>query len=77
VAGVLAAPALQQRRTRQIGQPERVVQFAESQQARIGGYAAAMEFQLQAAVEIDSQRAIIRFTRWVFHEPTTMTSATS
>ncbi|SPE35166.1 hypothetical protein SBBP1_790004 [Burkholderiales bacterium] len=45
--------------------------------ASIGGDAAAMEFQLQAAVEIDPQRAIIRFTRWVFHELTTMTDTTS
>ena len=69
--------ALRQRRASQIGQPERVVQFAERQQASVGGDAAAMEFQLQAAVEIDPQTAVIRFTRWVFHEPTTMTIATS
>jgi len=43
------------------------------QDSGIGGDAAAVEFQLQAAVEIDPQRAIIRFTRWMFHECTTMT----
>jgi hypothetical protein len=36
-----------------------------------------MEFQLHAAIEIDPQSAITRFTRWVFHEPTTMTKATT
>jgi hypothetical protein len=35
-----------------------------------------VEFQLQAAVEIDPQRAVIRFTRRVFHEPATMPDAT-
>src|SRR3954447_3352615 len=35
--------------------------------ASIGGDAAAVELQLQAAVEIDPQRPVIRFTRWVFH----------
>ena len=50
-----------------IGQPERVVQFAISQQSGVGRDAAAVEFQLQAAVKIDPQRPIIRFTRWVFH----------
>ena len=37
---------------------------------------ASEEFQLQAAVEIDPERPVIRFTRRVFHEPTTMTNAT-
>jgi hypothetical protein len=35
-----------------------------------------MELQPQAAVEIDPQGTVIRFTRWVFHEPTTLTTAT-
>ena len=34
----------------------------------IGGDAAAMEFQQQAAVEIDPQGATVRCTRWVFRE---------
>ena len=76
VARVLATAALRQRRTRQIGQPERVVEFAVGEQSGVGGDAAAVEFQLQAAVEIDPQSAVIRFTRWVFHEPTTMTNTT-
>jgi hypothetical protein len=60
----------------EISEADRVVQFSMDQDAGIGGDAAAMKFQLQAAVEIDPQRVIIRFTRWVFHEPTTMTNAT-
>jgi hypothetical protein len=67
VPRVLAAPALRQSRTRQIGQPERVVQFPVGQQAGVRGDAGPVEFQLQAAVEIDPQSAVIRFTRWVFH----------
>jgi hypothetical protein len=46
------------------------------QDAGIGSDASSVEFQLQAAVETDPQSAINRFTRWVFHEPTTMTTAT-
>ena len=68
VAGVLATAALRQHRTRQIGQSKHVIQFSIGQQAGIGGDATAMEFQPQPAVEIDPQGAIIRFTRWVFHD---------
>ena len=67
VAGVLAAAAFQQRRTRQIGQPEGVVQFAVREQSCVGGDPAAVEFQLQPPVEIDPHGTVIRFTRWVFH----------
>jgi hypothetical protein len=67
MAGVLATAALRQRRTGQVGQPERVVEFPVGQQPGVGGDAAAVEFQLQAAVEIDPERPIIRFTCWVFH----------
>ena len=77
MAGVLATAVFRQHRTREISQPERIVKFTVSQQSRVGGDATAVEFELQASVEIDPQRAIIRFTRWVFHEPTTMTIATS
>jgi hypothetical protein len=63
VTCVLAPTAFQQRRTGQIGQSKRVVQFAVSDQAGVGGDLATMEFQPQAAVEIDPQRPVIRFTR--------------
>jgi hypothetical protein len=39
--------------------PERVIQFAVGEQSGIRGDPAAMEFQLQAAVEIDPQSAVI------------------
>ncbi len=76
VAGVLATAALRQHRTREISEAERVIQFSMDQDAGIGSDAAAVEFQLKAAVEIDPQSAINRFTRWVFHAPTTMINAT-
>ena len=56
VTGVLATAAFRQRRASQIGQPERIIQFAVGQQSGVGGDPAAVEFQLQAAVEIDPQR---------------------
>ena len=67
VPGVLAAAAFRQSAARQVGQPERVVQFTVGQQPGVGGDAAAVELEPQAAIEIDPQRAVIRFTRWVFH----------
>jgi len=76
VASVPATAAFRQRRTGQIRKVERVVQLAVSQQSRVGDDAAAMEFQLQAAVEIDPEGLVIRFTRRVFHEPTIMTNVT-
>ena len=69
VADVLAAAALGERRSGHIGQAERVVQLAIGEQPAVGGDPSAVEFQLDPAVESDPQRAIIRFTRWVFHEP--------
>jgi hypothetical protein len=76
VTGILAAAALRQHRTRKISEAEHVIQFSMGQDAGIGGDATAMEFQPQATVEIDPEGTVIRFTRWVFHEPTTMTTAT-
>lgn len=76
VAGVLATAALRQHCTRKISAAEHVIPFSMDQDAATGGDAAAMEFQLQATVEIDPQRAIIRFTRWVFHELTTVKAST-
>jgi hypothetical protein len=35
-----------------------------------------VKFQMQSPVKIDPQRSIIRFTRRVFHEPTTMPNTT-
>jgi hypothetical protein len=65
---VLAAAASQEHRIRQIDRPDCVARFLVGPQSGIGDDAAAAEFQLQAAVEIDPQRAIIRLTRLVFRE---------
>jgi hypothetical protein len=44
-----------------------VVQFAIGKKTSVRGDATAMEFQLQAAVEIHPEGPVIRFTCWVFH----------
>ena len=75
VAGVPAAAALRQDAAGQIGQPQRVVEVAVGEQPGVGGDAAAVELQLQAAVEIDPQRPVIQFTRWVFHGAATEDAA--
>lgn len=76
VAGVLARAAFRQDIARQISEAERIVQFTVDQDAGIGGDATSMEVEPQAAVKIDPQGTVIRFTRWVFHEPAAMTTAT-
>jgi hypothetical protein len=53
VPGVPASATLGQRGARQIGQPERVVQLTICKQSGVGSDTGPMEFQLQAAVEID------------------------
>jgi len=67
VTSVLAAATFRERRACQIGQPKRGIQFTVGQQTGVGSNPAAVELQPQAAVEIDPQGTIIRFTRWVFH----------
>ena len=52
---------------RQCGQPERVVQFAISEQARVGGHPRSVELQFQAAVEKGPEWPMIRFTLRVPH----------
>ena len=47
---------------------EGVVEFAIGQQSGIGGDPRAMELQLHAAVEIEPERTIDRFTRWVLQD---------
>ena len=52
---------------RQCGQPERVVQFAISEQPRVGGHPRSVELQFQAAVEKGPEWPMIRFTLRVPH----------
>jgi hypothetical protein len=72
VTGVLAAAAVRENTPGQIGQAEGVVEFAIRQQPGVGSDAAAVEFEPQAPVEIDLQKAVIRFTRRVFHARATV-----
>src|SRR5215212_1501817 len=60
---------------RQIDQPQRIVEVAVGEQPGVGGDAAAVELQLQAAVEIDPQGPVVRFTRRVFHGAATEDAA--
>ena len=53
VACVLASTAFRQDTAGQISEAERVIQFSVDQDAGIGGDAAAVEFQPQAAVELN------------------------
>jgi hypothetical protein len=54
--------------TSQRAETEGVVKFAIGEQPGIGGDPQTMELKLQAAVEIEAQSAIIRFTRRVVHD---------
>ena len=71
-----ASPAIRQNATGEVGQPERVVEFAVGEQAGVGGDAATVEFELQPTVEIDPQSTVIRFARRVFHEHVTQPQIT-
>jgi hypothetical protein len=66
VPRILASATIGKNASGQIGQANGIVEFAIHKQPSVRGDAAAMEFQLQAPVKLDPQRAIIRFTRRVF-----------
>ena len=53
MAGVLAPAIVGKSTTGQIGQTKSIVEFAIGEQSGVGSDPAAVEFQLQAAVEID------------------------
>ena len=67
VPAVPARAAIREHAARQCGQPERVVQFAISEQARVGGHPRSVELQFQAAVEKGPEWPMIRFTLQVPH----------
>ena len=48
VSAVPARAAIREHAARQCGQPERVVQFAISEQPRVGGHPRSVELQFQA-----------------------------
>ena len=67
VPAVPARAAIREHAARQCGQPERVVQFAISEQPRVGGHPRSVELQFQAAVEKGPKWPMIRFTLRVPH----------
>ena len=67
VPAVPASAAIREHAARQCGQPERVVQFAISEQPRVGGHPRSVELQFQAAVEMGPEWPMIRFTLRVPH----------
>jgi hypothetical protein len=67
VPSVPAGACLRQSLAAACAQSERVVQFTIGQQSAIGGDRRTVEPEHQAAVEIEPQRAPVRFTRRVRH----------
>ena len=65
MAAVLAGARVGEHLARHRGQPECVVEFAVCQQSRIGRDHGAAKLEHQAAVEIEPENVIIRFTRRV------------
>jgi hypothetical protein len=68
VDGVLAPAGVAQRRRRQIGQPERVIQLAHHQKAAVRTELRAAKFQPHARVEIHPICPLRARTLWVIHE---------
>lgn len=52
------------------GETQRVVEFPISEQPGVRGYDRSAKLEHQAAVEIDTERPIVRFTRRVRHQVT-------
>jgi len=68
MAAIPAGAAIGERLARHRAETESVVEFAIGQQPGIGGDPAAIELKLHTAVEIEPERPINRFTRWVRHD---------
>ena len=69
---ILAGTRVGQPVSRRVGQMQRIVQFTVGQQSGIGGNRRTTKLEHQAAVEVEAQRARIRFTRRVHHRRTRM-----
>jgi hypothetical protein len=67
MASVPAGARLGQSLATACGQGEHVIKFAIGQQSAVGGDRRTVEPEHQAAVEIEPQRAPVRFTRRVRH----------
>lgn len=50
------------------GKTERVIEFPISEQSGVGGHHRSAKLEQQAAVEIDPESPIVRFTRRVRHD---------
>ncbi len=68
MSGVLTAPCLRQNLSAKLSQSKRIIQFPIREQTGIRRNVAAMEFQLQAPVEIDPERLEFHFTHRVRHD---------
>jgi hypothetical protein len=60
--GIPTPPTIRQHAGRQIDQAECIIEFPMREQTSVGGDSAAVQFQLQATVEIDPQSIVIRFS---------------
>ncbi len=67
MAPILAGPRIGQHVARHRAEAEGIVEFALGQQSSIGGDPRAVELKLHAAIEIEPESAVDRFTRWVLH----------
>jgi hypothetical protein len=76
VYGVLATVVVIERRRRQIGQPERVIELAHHQQATVRTELSAAKFQSHARVEIHPICPLQSRTLWVIHEARPSQSST-
>jgi hypothetical protein len=68
---VPAAPQIRESRTRACRQTKRLVQLAIGEQPGIRGDVAAVELQLQPAIELELNRGLSRVTRRMSHAGTT------
>ena len=69
VAPVLPGARIGEEISSQRRQAKRVIEFPEREQAGVGGDGGAVEFELQAAVEIEPETSALAFTRRVAHPP--------
>jgi hypothetical protein len=65
---VLTGSRIRERFPGHRAEAERIVQFPISEQPSIGGHDRTAKLQHQSAVEIEPERAVIRFTHRVRHD---------
>ena len=67
-ARVVAAAAVRQYRTGQLGRAERIINLPERQQISIGGDGGTVDLQHETTVEIEPRRVGFLLIRWVRHD---------